>query len=339
MKKALAVLLALSMSLVMLAGCGAASSASAPAASSKAVSSSAASGSASTASVSGKKVAVLIPGSVAYFTATRAGSEEAAKKYGLELTFFDGNWDVATQLSQIEDAITSGFDMIALCSCDAEGILPGIKAANEAKVPIMTFTNAIGTDASGTVDGVVTYVGQDEVETGKLCAQIASSLLGDKGGKVVCIEGKSGTYPQIYRTKGFEEGIQGKNIEIVYTQSGEWDKNKAMSIMEDLIQANTEMNLVFCQDDGMAAGVGQVLKENNLKDKVYVVGLGGSKDGLAAMKDGLIDGDTFMSAKDEGYKAIEACAKALGGEKVDTRTVMTQVEVNKDNLDTFTPEW
>ena len=76
-----------------------------------------------------------------------------------------------------------------------------------------------------------------------------------------------------------------------------------------------------------------------LKDKVYVVGLGGSIDGMKAMEEGLIDGNTFMSAKEEGFMAIEACYKHLNGEELGIRTVLTQVEVNKENMSEFTPEW
>jgi len=284
-------------------------------------------------------IAVLIPGSVAYFTATRSGSDKAAEELGVNLIYSDAEWDAATQLSQIEDAISKGVDMIAVCASDAEGILPGIEAANDAKIPILTFTNAVGTDESGTVDGVVSYVGQNEIETGKLCAEISKKLLGDEGGNVVCIEGKPGTYCQIYRTKGFEQGIEGSNLEIVYTQTGNWSKEEAMTITEDLIQKGTDVDLFFCQDDGMAAGVGQILKDAGLKDQIKVVGLGGSIEGLKALKDGLIDGNTFMSAEEEGYKAIETCVKYLNGEKVDSRTVLTQVEVTTDNVDDFTGEW
>lgn len=283
-------------------------------------------------------IAVLIPGSVAYFTATQKGTDRAAKELGAKLSYSDANWDAAKQLSQIEDAISKGVDMIAVCAADAEGILPGIEAANEADIPILTFTNAVGSDESGVVDGIVSYVGQSETETGKLCAEIAKELLPD-GGNVVCIEGKPGTYPQIYRSKGFEEGIEGSNLKIVYNQTANWDKEEAMSITEDLIQKGTDISLFFCQDDGMAAGVGQVLEEANLRDKIKVIGLGGSIQGLQALKDGVIDADTYMSAEEEGYTAIETCIKYLKGESVEKLTLLKQVKVDKDNVDDFKGEW
>lgn len=108
--------------------------------------------------------------------------------------------------------------------------------------------------------------------------------------------------------------------------------------MEDLIQKNMDFNIVICQDDNSATGAGQALIEAGLKDKVKVVGLG-SKDGLKAISDGVIDGTTYMSAVEEGRVAIETAVKYLKGEKVEPVTEIKQVEVNKDNASEFKGEW
>lgn len=128
-------------------------------------------------------------------------------------------------------------------------------------------------------------------------------------------------------------------MEIVYNQTSRWEKERAMKIVEDLIQKNQKMDIIITQDDNSAMGAGMALQEAGLKDKIYVVGLGGSKEGLAAIKDGLIDGTTYMSAVEEGAKTIEAAGKLLRGEKLEPVTPMIQVEVNKENVDNFKGEW
>lgn len=128
-------------------------------------------------------------------------------------------------------------------------------------------------------------------------------------------------------------------MEIVYNQTSRWEKERAMKIVEDLIQKNQKMDIIITQDDNSAMGAGMALQEAGLKDKIYVVGLGGSKEGLAAIKDGLIDGTTYMSAVEEGAKTIEAAGKLLRGEKLEPVTPMIQVEVNKGNVDNFKGEW
>ncbi|MEM1486256.1 sugar ABC transporter substrate-binding protein [Oscillospiraceae bacterium PP1C4] len=287
-----------------------------------------------------KTVAVLMPGSVGYFVATKAGMDKAAAEYNLKLEYSDAQWDASKQLSQVEDAITKGVDLIAVCAADADAIKPAIKSANDAGIPILAFVNAIGDDPTGKYEGLVSYVGQSEIATGGLCAKIAKQLLGEKGGNIVLIEGRPGTYPQRYRREGFTNAIKDTPaMKVVYTQTSNWEKEEALKITEDLIQKGTQFDLIFAQDDNSATGAGKALKEAGLKDKVKVIGLGGSIDGLQALKDGVIDATTFMSAEEEGRLAIETAAKFLKGESVEAVTEIKQVEVNADNVDTFKGEW
>lgn len=287
-----------------------------------------------------KTVAVLLPGSTGYFVATRTGMEEIAKQNNLQLVYFDGQWDSAKQLSQVEDAITKKVDFIALCAADSEALKPAVKAANDAEIPILAFVNAIGDNPTGAYEGLVSYVGQSEVATGRLVAEMAKKMLGGQGGNVVLIEGRPGTYPQRYRRQGFMEGISNTaNIKVVYTQTSNWEKEQALKITEDLIQKGTAFNLIFCQDDNSAIGAGKALTEAGIKNQVTVIGLGGSIDGLAALKEGTIDATTFMSAKEEGRLTMDTIAKFIKGEPVSAVTELKQVEVTKNNVSNFIGEW
>ncbi|WP_313188057.1 sugar ABC transporter substrate-binding protein, partial [Lacrimispora sp.] len=235
--------------------------------------------------------------------------------------------------------IVKGVDLIAICSVDFGSGEKIVKSANESNIPILAFTNAIGGEESGQFDGLVSYVGQNEVNTGAVTGELAKQLLGNDGGKAILIEGVPGTTPQINRKKGLERALEGSNIEVIFNQTSNWEKEQALKIVEDMIQKKTEFNIVICQDDNSATGAGQALKEAGLKDTVKVIGLGGSIDGLQAVKDGLIDGTTYMSAVEEGHVAIETAVKFLKGETVAPVTEIKQVEVNKDNVDTFKGEW
>lgn len=136
-----------------------------------------------------------------------------------------------------------------------------------------------------------------------------------------------------------EEALKGSKLEIVYKQTSNWEKEQALKITEDLIQKKTKFDVIICQDDNSATGAGQALIDAGMKDQVKVIGLGGSKDGLKAVQDGIIDGTTYMSAVEEGSLVIQMAAKHLAGEKVDPVTQIKQVEVNKDNVKDFNGEW
>lgn len=285
------------------------------------------------------KIAVLLPGPTGYFVATKEGIDAAAKEYNVKIEYADAQWDASKQLSQAEDFIVKGVDLIALCSVDSGSGEKIVKSANESNIPILSFTNAIGSEESGQYDGLVSYVGQNEVNTGAVTGELAKQFLGEEGGKAILIEGVPGTTPQINRKKGLEQVLEGTNIEIIFNQTSNWEKEQALKIVEDMIQKNTDFDIVICQDDNSATGAGQALKEAGLKDRVKVIGLGGSIDGLQAVKDGLIDGTTYMSAVEEGYVAIETAVRFLNGEQVDPVTEIEQVKVDKENVDTFKGEW
>lgn len=284
-------------------------------------------------------IAVLLPGPTGYFVATKEGVDAAAAENDVTIEYADAEWDAGKQLSQAEDFITKGVDLIALCCVDSASAEKIVKSAQEAEIPILAFCNGIGDKENGEYEGLVTYVGQNEVNTGKVTGEIAKELLGEKGGKAILIEGVPGTTPQINRKKGLEQALEGSGIEIVYNQTSNWEKEEALRIVEDVIQKGTEFDIVICQDDNSATGAGQALEEAGLKDEVFVTGLGGSKDGLQAIKDGLVDGTTYMSAVEEGKLAIETAVKYLNGGQVAAVTEIKQVEVTKDNVDDFQGEW
>ena len=285
------------------------------------------------------KIAVLLPGPTGYFVATKEGVDAAAAEYGVTIEYADAQWDASKQLAQAEDFMVKGVDLIALCCVDSGSGEKIVKSAQESDIPVLAFTNAIGSEETGEYAGLVSYVGQNEVNTGAVTGEIAKNLLGGDGGKAILIEGVPGTTPQINRKKGLEQALEGSNIEIIYNQTSNWEKEQALKIVEDLIQKKMEFNVVICQDDNSATGAGQALKEAGMKEDVKVIGLGGSKDGLQAVKDGVIDGTTYMSAVEEGHLAIETSVKYLNGEKVEPVTEIRQVEVNRDTVDTFKGEW
>lgn len=285
------------------------------------------------------RIAVMLPGTAAYFAAYVEGCDQAAKDYGVELTYFDAGWDPGTQAGQVQDACTTGYDVLVICSTDATAIIPSIDYANSVGIPVVASSNFVGEDTENLYEGVLAYVGQNETVTGGKGAEIAKKLLGEEGGNVVCIEGSAGTFCQIYRRQGFLEGIEGTNINVIFTQAADWDKGKAITIAEDVLQSNMDVDLFFCQDDNMAAGVGKTLEEYGVRDQYYVIGIGGSISGLQAMKDGLIDGDTFLSSVEEGYLSVEVAAQHALGMEFEKKTILEQVEVTPENVDTFEGEW
>ena len=287
-----------------------------------------------------KTIAVLIPGPVGYFNAVREGIDQGAREFGFNVIYADAGWNAATQISQVEDFILRGVDMIAICSADARSIesaIPRIRAAN---IPVIAFTNSIGTLPSGEFPGLVTYVGQNEVHTGEIVGQHARTLLGAGGGRVVMIEGVPGTSPQINRRAGFLSAISAQpNIEVIFTATSEWDRERAIRITEDLIASNRQFDLVFAQDAGSGIGASMALTEAGLRNRVHVVAIDGSIEAMQAVRTGVIDSTTWMSAKEEGYRTMEAAHKYFNGESVPSVTQIRQILITRDNANNYQGEF
>ncbi len=285
------------------------------------------------------EIAVLLPGPTGYFVATKSGITKAIDEFDVNVVYSDAQWDPAKQMSQAEDFIQKDVDMLALIAVDSEAAKSIVRLANKANIPVMALVNTVGTDPTGKYEGLVTYVGQSDLDTGKLSGKMAVDLVNENG-KVVMIEGAPGTSAQRMRKKGFMSIVDKyDNVEVVYSQTSNWEKEKAMKIMEDLVQRNLDFDLVYCQDDNSAIGAGMILRDYNMKDDVFVIGTDGSKQGLEAIKRGIIDRTSWKSAIDESYSAIKAAVQLLNGEEIPSVIQKNQVEVNVDNVEEFNGEW
>ena len=130
-------------------------------------------------------VAVLLPGTVEFFSVMRRGIDQAAEEYGLNITYGDAEWDAGKQLSQVENFIVKKVDAIMLCAADNMALLPAVKLCNDANIPLISFTNSLGTDPEGKYAGVVSYIGRSEIGAGIIQGEMAELLLGDREANIL----------------------------------------------------------------------------------------------------------------------------------------------------------
>ncbi len=285
-------------------------------------------------------LAVLFPGTVEFFNIQQEGMDEAAENFDVKITYADAEWDAGKQLSQVENFVASGVDAILLCAADNEALLPAIDICNSADIPLITFTNTVGPNPDGSYDGIVTFIGPNEITTGRLLGEMAEQLLGDEAGKIVIIEGNPGTAPQRLRREGFDEVLaKHDNWEVVYSQAIQgWTKEGSLAMMEDFIQTGTEFNLVSCQWSTAALAAAQALQEAGLLDGVYVTGVEFTSEAVPFIEDGSVDMLSFYSVKDLGFITIENAVKYLQGEQIPSFIEVFHDIVTIDNLDQFPPE-
>lgn len=287
------------------------------------------------------EVAVSLPGSVEFFSVERKGMDKAAAEFGLKLTYADAEWDAGKQLSQVENFAAKKVDLIMLAAADNQALLPAVKVCREAKIPLITFTNVVGPNPDGTLDGVVSYIGTNEVTIGRLIGKMAEKALGTSPANIVLIEGTPGTPPQRMRTQGFKEVVDAHaNWKIVYSQAiPGWTKEGALAAMEAFLQTGQRVDLVAAHWYGGATAAAQALKEKGYnQNRVVITGYEFSKELAPFIKDGTVDMTANYSIQDTGYKAVQAAAKVLKGEKIPAFIEIVPEIVSKDNVDSVVPE-
>jgi ribose transport system substrate-binding protein len=286
------------------------------------------------------EVAVCFPGSVEFFSAEKVGMDKAAAEFGLKLTYADAEWDAGKQLSQVENFVAKKVDLILLCSADNQALIPAVKVCNDAKIPLITFTNVVGPNPDGAFDGVVSFVGTNEITVGRLLGQMSEKLLGSKPANIVLIEGTPGTPPQRMRTQGFKEVVdKHANWKIVYSQAiPGWTKEGALAAMEAFLQTGQKVDLVATHWWSAATAAATALEEKAYPGKVFIVGLEFAKELVPFIKSGKLDMTTNYSIADTGYKAVEAAARHLKGEKLPRTIEIIPYQVSKDNVDSIVPE-
>ena len=246
-----------------------------------------------------------------FFVDLRDGALEAANEAGLTITVADAQNDPNRQLSQIENFIQQGVSIILVNPCDSAAIVPAIKAANKANIPVITVDR--GADGGE----VVCHIASDNVEGGRMAGEYLAKLV-DYKGKLVELEGIPGTSAARDRGTGFNEVIKKyPDITIVARQEAGFDRAKGMTVMENILQAQPEIDGIFCHNDEMALGALRAVEAAGRLSAIKIVGFDATDDAVKSVKDGKLVATVAQKPRVMGSMAVETAKQVLDGVKVD----------------------
>jgi ribose transport system substrate-binding protein len=287
--------------------------------------------------VAGKKYAVgcTVPTlNHPFFVAMKKGLDEEAAATGVTLSFVDGKDDSQAQLTAIDNFVVQKVEAIILCPTETETLIPGVKKANGAKIPVITVNRTV---ASGEV---VTYVGADDREGGRLQGKALLSAL-PKGGKVLLLQGILGSSPQRDREAGLEEALKGHpELKIVAKVPYNFKREVGVSKMETaLLQyPKGELDAVVAQSDDGALAAADVCGQKG-RTEVRIVGFNGESDAFDRIRDGKILATVLQDAETQGREAIRATVKHLRGEMVPNPQITPLYLVTQESLGEYRPAW
>lgn len=260
------------------------------------------------------------------------GMDAYAKELGAKVNveYVDAKEDMAQQMNQVENFIVQGKDAIVIVPVDTSATEPMTQLATEEKIPLVYVNRNPGNLPEG-----VYYVGSEEIVAGKLQMEFLSNALKEQG-KVAILMGKLDNEGALKRTQGVEEIAAGfDGIEIVDKQTGKWQRAEGMAVTEDwLNRFGAELNAIACNNDDMALGAIQALKDAGRED-VLVVGVDATPDGLAALEAGDLTATVFQDASGQGGGAISTAFKAANGEGSEQEVWIPFKLVTPENLSEF----
>ncbi|MCT8978178.1 sugar ABC transporter substrate-binding protein [Clostridium sp. CX1] len=262
-----------------------------------------------------------------YWKIVQAGAMDAGKALGVEVKVLGPNdeTDIAGQTSIMEDQITKKVSVLVVAPSQPSAALATFDKADEAKIPVVL----IDTDAKW--DKKKSFVGTGNLAGGKLGGKFLADKIG-KGAEVVIIRGALGDATHDERVNGAKTELEAAGVKVVEVQPANSDRNKAMSVMENLLQTHPNVKGVFCSNDEMALGAERALKQAN-KANVAVVGFDGSPDALKSIKAGELTASVAQSPYNIGKLGVETAVKAAKGEKVDVRVDTGTSVISKENVD------
>lgn len=245
------------------------------------------------------------------------------KKQGFDTILVSAEKDVVRQGNQIKDFIVAKVAAIVLSPCDSKSIVPVIREANAAGIPV--FTVDIPCDEPGVA--IATQIATDNFGGGREAGQAMIELLGAGGGKIAVLHFKQAESCQL-RVKGFREMIDAHNaaggprIDIVTELESNAAKDGGAKAMEDALQAYTDLRGVFAINDPAALGARAALEKAGKTDQVGIIGFDGQPEGREAIRAGKIYADPIQFPDRMGAETVAALVRWSRGETLPPQTLI-----------------
>ncbi|MFD0899171.1 ABC transporter substrate-binding protein [Actinomadura sediminis] len=263
-------------------------------------------------------------------TANTRSIKEEAEAAGIDLKFADAQQKQENQIAAIRSFIKQKVDVIAFSPVVVTGWDAVLKEAKAAGIPVVLTDRAVDSDPSM----YVTFLGSDFVEEGRKAGRwlVEENKDTKEPVNIVQLEGTVGAAPAIDRKKGFEEVIKtNPNLKVIASQSGEFTRAKGKEVMQALLKAHKDIDVLYAHNDDMGLGAMQAIEEAGLKpgDDIKIITVDAVKDGMQALVDGkfnfIVECNPLL-----GGQLMEIVKKVHADEPVERRIVTEETVFDQE---------
>ena len=207
-----------------------------------------------------------------FFVTLSEGAKDKADELGVDLIVVDAGDETAKQTSDIEDLISRNISVLIVNPVDSDAVAPAVKDAVSKGIKVISVDRVVnGVD-------VDCAIASDNVAGAEAATEYLVSLIGE-GAKVAELQGTTGASATIDRGQGFHN-VADKKLNVVASQTGDFNRSDGMSVMENMLQADSGIQGVFAHNDEMALGAVEAIGSR----KIVVVGFDATDDAQAAVK-------------------------------------------------------
>ncbi|PMC76795.1 MULTISPECIES: substrate-binding domain-containing protein [unclassified Brachybacterium] len=263
-----------------------------------------------------------------FFVQLVEGAKAEAEAQGVSLDVQDASDDSARQADQLANAITQGSAVVIVNPTDSDAVSTSVEALNNADIPV------IAVDRSASSGEVASFIASDNVAGGAQAAEALAAAIGESG-KVLHLQGTPGASASRDRGQGFTEKIaEYGDIEVVATQTANFDRAEGLDVATNLLQANADVVGIFAENDEMALGAIEALG-NKAGSEVFVVGFDGTADGIAAIESGTLEATIAQQPEELGKQAVQQAKAILDGSEAEAEIQVEVVTVSEENAGDF----
>ncbi|RQZ10182.1 LacI family transcriptional regulator [Burkholderia sp. Bp9031] len=255
---------------------------------------------------------------------------DGAKGYTMTFQGPAAESDISGQVNMVDNAVTRHVAGIVLAPSDPDALVPAIKKAWEAHIPVVLIDSAIS-DAGKPY--YQSFLSTDNEKAGALCAKALIDRVGQSG-KIAIMSYVPGAGSEVSRVGGFRKYIASHSkLQIVGPYYSQSQMATALNQTTDVLSANPDLKGIFGANEPTAVGMGRALKQSGKAGKVVAVGFDGNEDLQGFVRDGTVQAIAVQGSWQMGNQgvrtALEVVERKSAPKLIDTGVVM----VDKQNLD------
>jgi len=267
-----------------------------------------------------------------YWRSLGEGYENLAQEYDVKFAYqaAPSEGDQLGQLSIAENMILQGYDALLFSPQTDNNLQPALETARAQGIPVLNVNDAV-------IPSVEHYVGNVQRDNGVRVAQWF--IDNTEGGKLAVIEGQPGVFAAGQRTDGFTATInEAEGFEVVASVPANWSREQAYDAASTILQQHPDLIGFYANNDGMALGVVEAVKNAGLQEQVAVFGTDGISDAYNSIRAGDLTGTVDSFPVLTGEVAMEVALRLIASQELPRVVATPQALITADNIEQYAVE-